>query len=1097
MDFRFDILLDDKGYILANGGIAESGQQANPYAAKIALGPTDYSDQDIWATIAQTTWDRGRGEVVFEDEGRFSDAFQIDTRIRQQFILGPLKHYSNSGNGIEYPPMGTQEDIDSDVAITGFHSYNLGKKTEDGKVFMGIAQQIEATRTLTGGTCGYTNSTKTLVDESAFFLREDVEATSATKTGDTIIMTYGGGTVLDSTIASITNNTTLVTTAAAGDNYTGAAYKIGLNVTSLSVFMRKHGAPDQIITMRVETDNAGAPSGTLVHANASATISPTDVSSRYAYVTKTFTEFSLKPATAYWLIIRCDTAKASITDAGWYQVGYNWHKGTAANNPYDPPTAAIVGYMYRTVGDTVTWPTTGGTKASMFFRINEGGAVRGDVKWITEYKPTVSANSFLFCGTYDSVNSKGHVYWWDGTNKKWVETIPTTYATATGWAGNVQDFAIFDGKLFVAQGGSNDIYYLDGETAVSNDTWTVPGATWTSAGTGVQATNLCIHGGVLWRSDNSNQIWYTSGPGETPALADWSPLFPDYKAVGTATGGRITNMVSSGQVLYIGKEEGLWAINSNIPGDAYEVIMVMDWRALKSADNFKAMAVWNGNLFFNVKHALYEFATSGVWTNVGPTNDAGLPNAERGKPVSILTTPAYMYVAIDAGSSGRSSLLCYNSKGWHHIVEGDKLGDRILSLGYNYDDDPDRLWYSEGGKIRYINMPEQSDNPYVYTDMHYANHGWLVTSKIDAKMAALDKEWFTVRVDSDNIQAESRLCFGYVGVECTSTTLTDSAPVINGNTTSTFADVVMPGDIVKDIDDNEYYVTAIDSPTEHTLTLSPALASGNWGDAENQYYEIHASSLSGRGTSTGNARWCEVEYRIDSEDDDHWTYLGLVDDSPTKELEFPKTTNIPDVGFALPSMSALGRGHTKNKLWIPIGATGVTTLTPLHDWLYINGEYRQIVGADSTAQSNYYLVTFAVPLTVRPSSGDMVYPGIPWGKFIQLRFNLFSNNKNNTPRIRAWTLKYLADIRDKKLFQLTIENAHHLPLRHGPDDTRTMQEVFDELNTINTKGRCELETLYGTWTVRPVDWRWSSIKKEQVGEAWMVKQYHYLTLVEV
>jgi len=84
------------------------------------------------------------------------------------------------------------------------------------------------------------------------------------------------------------------------------------------------GTPSGQVTCRLETDNAGNPSGTLAHANATLTFTPTASANN----TINWTDFII-PAGTYWLVFTCP---AQSTGTGWAQaIGniYNlWSKTT-------------------------------------------------------------------------------------------------------------------------------------------------------------------------------------------------------------------------------------------------------------------------------------------------------------------------------------------------------------------------------------------------------------------------------------------------------------------------------------------------------------------------------------------------------------------------------------------------------------------------------------------------------------------------------------------------------------------------------------------------------------------------------------------------
>lgn len=88
-----------------------------------------------------------------------------------------------------------------------------------------------------------------------------------------------------------------------------------VNLKSLKLRMKATAtAPTGVVTIRIETDTANAPSGTLVDAGATTTI-PNFTGTDYADIIATFTNsFVLTAATKYWIVISC---AAQANDVGW------------------------------------------------------------------------------------------------------------------------------------------------------------------------------------------------------------------------------------------------------------------------------------------------------------------------------------------------------------------------------------------------------------------------------------------------------------------------------------------------------------------------------------------------------------------------------------------------------------------------------------------------------------------------------------------------------------------------------------------------------------------------------------------------------------
>ncbi len=94
----------------------------------------------------------------------------------------------------------------------------------------------------------------------------------------------------------------------------------GTSVSSLKLALSKVGLPTDDVQIRVETDNAGEPSGTLAHADAYAAIAGGTLTTSYTDETATFNgAFTLTDKTRYWVVLQRSTDTADA--ANYYQLG--------------------------------------------------------------------------------------------------------------------------------------------------------------------------------------------------------------------------------------------------------------------------------------------------------------------------------------------------------------------------------------------------------------------------------------------------------------------------------------------------------------------------------------------------------------------------------------------------------------------------------------------------------------------------------------------------------------------------------------------------------------------------------------------------------
>lgn len=123
----------------------------------------------------------------------------------------------------------------------------------------------------------------------------------------------------------------------------------GVSMTTLKIPLNKTGAPVDNVTVRIETDSGGNPSGTLVHANATASIAGGTITSGYSEVTVTFGgAFTIADGTPCHIVI----ARSGGIDAVnyYYTSLFNRNVRCFVANKYNaswgsPITTYTIGYI--------------------------------------------------------------------------------------------------------------------------------------------------------------------------------------------------------------------------------------------------------------------------------------------------------------------------------------------------------------------------------------------------------------------------------------------------------------------------------------------------------------------------------------------------------------------------------------------------------------------------------------------------------------------------------------------------------------------------------------------------------------------------------
>lgn len=115
-----------------------------------------------------------------------------------------------------------------------------------------------------------------------------------------------------------------------------------LNCSKVSLFLAKQGNPTDNITLRIETDNAGKPSGSLVDANATKTLEAADLASSKTWVDFEFPALiALTAETEYHLVLKrsgdrdeSNFVKWHWNSSGEYELGETEYKSNGSWEQY-------------------------------------------------------------------------------------------------------------------------------------------------------------------------------------------------------------------------------------------------------------------------------------------------------------------------------------------------------------------------------------------------------------------------------------------------------------------------------------------------------------------------------------------------------------------------------------------------------------------------------------------------------------------------------------------------------------------------------------------------------------------------------------------
>ena len=211
---------------------------------------------------------------------------------------------------------------------------------------------------------------------------------------------------------------------------------------------------------------------------------------------------------------------------------------------------------------------------------------------------------------------------------------------------------------------------------------------------------------------------------------------------------RITNLFNSGGKLWVGKEDGLFYVESG-------TVTEIDSGTKSSPDptNGVAWTAQGSTIFYSWGHSFSYMIGSETKDILNyRTSFEGLPSNRKGYVSSAISVLGWIIVAIDGGSSNYSSVRVWNGRGWNEIFRAWATGVRIRDLYYQGNaESRGRLWMDVGGHPVYLDFPLNASNPRNDTALTYHHEGVMVTGTYSVDKEQLYKLVHEIRLTCENL----------------------------------------------------------------------------------------------------------------------------------------------------------------------------------------------------------------------------------------------------------------------------------------------------------------------------------------------------------
>lgn len=366
------------------------------------------------------------------------------------------------------------------------------------------------------------------------------------------------------------------------------------------------------------------------------------------------------------------------------------------------------------------------------------------------------------------VEMRGHLY---AFNDDYVfaidaagNSIATDYNFTTPPADETRspivDACAYNGELIVSFGYQKDAWSM---TTAHLGVWGA--ATW--------------GGGSLWAADALTPVWarmtgvklgymvtFRDRLNATSAenQVRWCSQSPQVSTNWTAPyyigdpGTEITSLGELGEMLYVGKRDGLYALGD----DGLAVQITPELRAPEHADNCRNMRGWHGSLWVPHMRGMFAYRSLGssgfTVTSCSLGSRAGQSSPIRGIATAVTGDDRWLYVAlwtgddtyILAGREVRAGEEVYSPLLWHPLWY--LPDERVHSLHIGATGTSPRLWIGAGTGIKYVDLPYGTDNPTQDGSSVYEGDGTLYLSRHSWNSPDTRKLFKSVEILADRLQ---------------------------------------------------------------------------------------------------------------------------------------------------------------------------------------------------------------------------------------------------------------------------------------------------------------------------------------------------------
>lgn len=238
---------------------------------------------------------------------------------------------------------------------------------------------------------------------------------------------------------------------------------------------------------------------------------------------------------------------------------------------------------------------------------------------------------------------------------------------------------------------------------------------------------------------------------------DWATASHTFSVTPTKVDSKYIRITGTAVYPDEGGTEALWVFKEDLPyivpgtGNPYPLTLD-EMRTVRSEKNGRNPLIHNVYLYFPLGYGLERYY-GGTIDDIGPNLNEGLPAERRGGITCMVGYPGKILIAIDAGSTGYSSVL--DSGGWHERYRAPK-GQQITSMAFQVvpGTTPDRLWIYQGNDLIYLPFPSDTTNELDDTYYTYTHEFSITQSRMHAGLFDVMKIVRKLKMQTENLETD-------------------------------------------------------------------------------------------------------------------------------------------------------------------------------------------------------------------------------------------------------------------------------------------------------------------------------------------------------